>query len=536
MNHYLRERLLMSGLSAESLGLKSVAKVYHNLSYDALFQHENANKEGGVASSGSMMVDTGKFTGRSPKDKYFVEQTPSKESIAWGKINKPVSAEIFDELYADVTDYLSDKDIYVTDGYAGASADTQKSVRFITEFAWQSHFVKNMFIRPNESELEGFAPDFRVYNASNLINEKWEKQGLNSEVFVIFNIEKNVAIIGGTWYGGEMKKGIFTMMNYWLPLNNILSMHCSANVGKEGDVALFFGLSGTGKTTLSTDSERELIGDDEHGWDDSGVFNFEGGCYAKTIDLAEESEPEIYGAIKRDALLENVVANDAGVVDYTDKSKTENTRVSYPIEHIENHRASLQAGMPKNIIFLSCDAFGVLPPVSKLSKEQAMYYFLSGYTAKVAGTERGITEPVTAFSACFGEAFLPLHPTVYAELLGKKMEEHGVNAYLVNTGWVGGGYGVGKRMSIKGTRACINGILDGSIHDSEFQVVPFFQLSTPKTLAGVDSELLNPRNAWEDKDSYDATAAKLAAMFVENFKKYTDSNDGFDYTQAGPKL
>ncbi len=536
LNVIYEERLLMSGLSAESLGLKSIAKVYHNLSHDELFEHELNNKEGKVASSGAMMIDTGKFTGRSPKDKYFVEQSPSQANLAWGNINKPVSAEIFDELYADVTDYLSDKDIYVTDGYAGASEDTRKSVRFITEFAWQSHFVKNMFICPDASDLEKFAPDFRVYNASHMNNEKWAKHGLNSEVFVIFNIEKNVAIIGGTWYGGEMKKGIFTMMNYWLPLEGILSMHCSANVGKDGDVALFFGLSGTGKTTLSTDAARELIGDDEHGWDDEGVFNFEGGCYAKTIDLSAENEPEIHGAIKHGALLENVVADDDGIVDFTDKSKTENTRVSYPIDHIDNHRASLQAGMPRNIIFLSCDAFGVLPPVSKLTKEQAMYYFLSGYTAKVAGTERGITEPVTAFSACFGEAFLPLHPTVYAKLLGEKMEKHGVNAYLVNTGWVGGGYGVGKRMSIKGTRACINAILDGSINDSEFETVPFFQLHTPKTLTGVETSLLNPRNAWEDKASYDATAANLAGLFIKNFKKYTDSSNGFDFTKAGPQL
>ncbi len=526
----------MSGLTAESLGLKNVANVYHNLSYAELFQHENSNKEGCVASSGSMMVDTGKFTGRSPKDKYFVEQSPSKEHISWGDINKSVSAEIFDELYDDVIEYLSGKDLYVTDGFAGSSDKTQKSVRFITEFAWQSHFVKNMFIRPEEMQVESFAPDFRVYNASHLSNDKWEKHGLNSEVFVIFNIEKNVAIIGGTQYAGEMKKGIFTMMNYWLPLQGILSMHCSANVGKEGDVALFFGLSGTGKTTLSTDAERELIGDDEHGWDDDGVFNFEGGCYAKTIDLSSASEPEIHAAIRRNALLENVVANADGEVDFADVSKTQNTRVSYPIDHIDNHRASLQAGIPKNIIFLSCDAFGVLPPVSKLTKEQAMYYFLSGYTAKVAGTERGITEPVTAFSACFGEPFFPLHPTVYAQILGDKMELHGVNAFLVNTGWVGGGYGVGKRMSIKGTRACINAILNGSINDSEFETVPFFQLHTPKTLAGVETQLLNPRNAWEDKASYDTTAEKLAGLFVKNFKKYTDNDGDFDFTQAGPQL
>ncbi|MCF7970682.1 MAG: phosphoenolpyruvate carboxykinase (ATP) [Methylococcaceae bacterium] len=526
----------MSGLSAENLGLKGIANVYHNLSYDELLEHELNNKEGTLASSGAMMIDTGKFTGRSPKDKYFVQQSPSQEHISWGDINKPVAAEIFDELYADVTEYLSGKDIYVTDGYAGSSEKIQKSVRFITEFAWQSHFVKNMFIRPEDAQVENFSPDFRVYTASHLSNEKWEKHGLNSEVFVIFNIEKNVAIIGGTQYAGEMKKGIFTMMNYWLPLQGILSMHCSANVGKKGDVALFFGLSGTGKTTLSTDAERELIGDDEHGWDDEGVFNFEGGCYAKTIDLSSASEPEIHAAIRRNALLENVVANAAGEVDFSDVSKTQNTRVSYPIDHIDNHRASLKAGIPRNIIFLSCDAFGVLPPVSKLTKEQAMYYFLSGYTAKVAGTERGIIEPVTAFSACFGEPFFPLHPTVYAQILGDKMEAHGVNAFLVNTGWVGGGYGVGKRMSIKGTRACINAILDGSINNSEFETVPFFQLHAPKTLAGVETQLLNPRNAWDDKASYDETAANLAGLFIKNFKKYTDGGSSFDFTKAGPQL
>jgi phosphoenolpyruvate carboxykinase (ATP) len=526
----------MSGLSAESLGLKSVGKVYRNLSYDDLFTHEVNNNEGRVASNGTMMVDTGKFTGRSPKDKYFVQQPPSSANIAWGSINKPVSVEIFDELYADVIDYLSGKDIYVTDGYSGSHPDTCKSVRFITEFAWQSHFVKNMFIRPEEAELENFAPNFRVYNASNMTNKKWQEQGLNSEVFCVFNVEKNIAIIGGTWYGGEMKKGIFTMMNYWLPLEGILSMHCSANVGKAGDVALFFGLSGTGKTTLSTDASRKLIGDDEHGWDDHGIFNFEGGCYAKCIGLTPETEPEIFNAIKRHALLENVVYDEDGVVDFFDSSKTENTRVSYAIEHIENHEPSLKAGLPKNIIFLSCDAFGVLPPVSKLTKEQAMYYFLSGYTAKVAGTERGIIEPQATFSACFGEAFLPLHPTVYAKLLGEKMEKNGVNAYLVNTGWTGGGYGIGQRMSIKATRACINAILDGSINNVEFDKIPFFGLNIPKELPGVDSALLNPRNAWTDKAHFDEIAAKLAGMFIDNFKKYITVSDDFDFTQAGPHI
>jgi phosphoenolpyruvate carboxykinase (ATP) len=526
----------MKQMSAAELGLKAVGQVHHNLSYSQLFEQETANDEGKLAASGAMMVDTGQFTGRSPKDKFFVQQAPSQENIAWGKINQPVSAAVFDELYDDVLDYLSGKDIYVTDGYCGANPDTRKEVRFVTEIAWQSHFVKNMFIRPDEAGLETFQPNFTVYNAAGLTNPKWREMGLNSEVFVIFNIEKNVAIIGGTWYGGEMKKGIFTMMNYWLPLEDILSMHCSANVGKDGDVCLFFGLSGTGKTTLSTDSARKLIGDDEHGWDDDGIFNFEGGCYAKCIDLSADSEPEIYAAIKRDALLENVVADSAGNVDFSDNSKTENTRVSYPIQHIDNHEPSLKGAHPRNIIFLTCDAFGVLPPVSKLTREQAMYYFLSGYTAKVAGTERGITEPQAAFSACFGEAFLPLPPTRYAKLLGEKMEQHKVNAYLVNTGWAGGGYGVGKRMSIHATRACINAILEGSIHEVEFEQTRFFKLHIPKSLPGVDTQLLNPRNAWADKDDFDRTAKKLAGMFIENFKKYMSDTTEFDFTQAGPQI
>ncbi len=526
----------MQKLTAQDLGLKSIGTIQHNLSYDELFEQESKNNEGAVSENGTMMVDTGKFTGRSPKDKYFVHQKPSFENIAWGRINQAMAPEVFDELYAEVIDYLSGKDLYVTDGFCGANEKTRKSVRFVTEFAWQSHFVKNMFIRPGDSALENFAPQFTVYNACSLSNEKWEQHGLNSEVFVVFNIEKNVAIIGGTWYGGEMKKGIFTMMNYWLPMQGILSMHCSANVGRDGDVALFFGLSGTGKTTLSTDPNRKLIGDDEHGWDDDGIFNFEGGCYAKCINLSQENEPEIYKAIQRNALLENVVADEDGVIDFESDAKTENTRVSYPITHIVNHDPSLKGGHPKNIIFLTCDAFGVLPPVSKLTKEQAMYYFLSGYTAKVAGTERGVTEPQATFSSCFGEAFLPLHPTAYAKLLGEKMEKHDVNAYLVNTGWVGGGYGVGERMSIKATRACIDAILDGSIKDVEFDETRWFRLSIPKSLPGVDSNLLNPRNAWADKEAFDNTANKLAGMFIENFKKYIKSGDDFDYTQAGPRV
>jgi len=525
----------MKPAGLENLKLDNIGQVFYNLSFDELIEHELKNGECEMTSNGATTVDTGIFTGRSPKDKYFVDQADSNKYIAWGDVNQPVSAEIFQELLQVARKQLSNKDIYVTDVYCGASDASRRSVRFVSEIAWQSHFVKNMFIRPPEKDLADFKPEFTVLNACKAVNDKWKEMGMNSEVFVLFNVEENIAIIGGTWYGGEMKKGIFSMMNYWLPLENKMAMHCSANVGKDGDTCLFFGLSGTGKTTLSTDPNRALIGDDEHGWDDEGVFNFEGGCYAKVIDLDEKSEPEIFGAIRRNALLENVVTND-GHVKYEDSSKTENTRVSYPIEHIENHVPALQAGHPKNIIFLTADAFGVLPPVSKLSKEQAMYYFLSGYTAKVAGTERGITEPVATFSACFGEAFLPLHPTVYAKLLGEKIDQHGVNVYLVNTGWTGGAYGVGTRMSIKNTRACINGILDGSINECEFDTTKTFRLQVPKTLNGVDTAVLNPRNAWDDKASFDQTRDKLAEMFIENFKRYNDDSSEFDYSAAGPRI
>ncbi|MFT5836491.1 MAG: phosphoenolpyruvate carboxykinase (ATP) [Sulfurimonas sp.] len=517
----------------EELGLKNIGKVHHNLGYDELIQHELENGECAQTNKGAMAVDTGIFTGRSPKDKYFVDCDPSNKYIAWGDVNKKVSADIFAELLVIAQEQLSGKDLYVTDVFCGSSAASKRSVRFVSEIAWQSHFVKNMFIRPTESELEVFKSDFTVLNACKAVNDKWKEHGLNSEVFVLFDVENNMAIIGGTWYGGEMKKGIFSMMNYWLPLEGKLPMHCSANVGKNGDTALFFGLSGTGKTTLSTDPHRALIGDDEHGWDNHGVFNFEGGCYAKVINLDGKSEPEIYSAIRTNALLENIVMYGEGEVNYEDGSKTENTRVSYPIEHIQNHKDDLMAGHPENIIFLTADAFGVLPPVSKLTKEQAMYYFLSGYTAKVAGTERGITEPVATFSACFGEAFLPLHPTVYAKLLGEKIDEHGVNVYLVNTGWTGGGYGVGKRMSIKDTRACINAILDGTIKNSEFDTTETFRLNVPTTLGGIRPDILNPRNAWEDKDLFDNTRDELAKMFVANYKKYQDG-EHTDYAPFGP--
>ncbi len=518
------------------VGIQNVKDVYHNLDYDKLFELEIANKEGNVTDNGTVSVDTGVFTGRSPKDKYFVNEPPSNKYIAWGEINHPVSKEIFDKLFIKAKEQLSGKKLFIEDVFSGASKNSKKSIRVISEIAWQAHFVKNMFINPSQEELANFKPDFTLFVASKTTNREWKKQGLNSDVFVVFNIEENIAIIGGTWYGGEIKKGVFSMMNYWLPLEGKLGMHCSANVGKDGDTALFFGLSGTGKTTLSTDPNRALIGDDEHGWDDDGVFNFEGGCYAKVIDLNPKNEPEIYAAIRRDALLENIVMDKNKKVDYSDKSKTENTRVSYPIYHIKNHCPTLEAGHPKNIIFLTADAFGVLPPVSKLTKEQAMYYFLSGYTAKVAGTERGITEPVATFSSCFGEPFLPLHPTVYAKLLGEKIDKHKVNVFLVNTGWSGGGYGVGKRMSIKVTRNCINDILNGSIHNIEFEKTPVFNLSVPKKLTGVDSNILNPRNTWKDKKEYDNTRDKLAKMFVENFKKYIVGDNEYNYSSAGPDI
>ena len=506
----------------KSLWLKGIKNIYRNLDIDTLIEHAVKNEWAKISSTGALMIDTGIFTGRSPKDKYFVDQEPSNKNIAWGDVNQPISLDVYKQLKKISIDQLSNKDIYVTDVFVWASKSSRKSIRIVTEIAWQAHFVQNMFIRPTEEELENFEPDFILYNACKATNPNYKEQWLNSEVFVAFNIEENEAIIWGTWYTGEIKKWIFTMMNYWLPLENKLSMHCSANVWKKGDVALFFGLSWTWKTTLSTDPNRALIGDDEHGWDDNWVFNFEGGCYAKVINLDKDSEPEIYNAIKKWAILENTVVDEKGEVDYTNASKTENTRVSYPIYHIENYYPSSQAGHPKNIIFLSADAFGVLPPVAKLTKEQAMYYFLSGYTAKVAWTERGIKEPVATFSACFGEAFLPLHPTVYAKLLGEKIDKYDVNVYLVNTWRTWWPYGIGKRMSIKNTRACINAILNGSIEEAEFDILPIFNLSIPKQLEGVDTKVLNPKNTWEDKDAYDKTAKKLLEMYIENFKKYTN--------------
>ncbi|MCW9711207.1 phosphoenolpyruvate carboxykinase (ATP) [Avibacterium sp. 21-586] len=524
------------------LGIYDVKEVVYNPSYEQLFTEETKEglegfEKGTVTQSGAVAVDTGIFTGRSPKDKYIVLDEKTKDTVWWTSDaakndNKPMNQATWQSLKELVTKQLSGKRLFVVDAFCGANPDTRLAVRIITEVAWQAHFVTNMFIRPSAAELENFKPDFVVMNGSKVTNPNWKEQGLNSENFVAFNITEGLQLIGGTWYGGEMKKGMFSMMNYFLPLKGIASMHCSANVGKDGDVAIFFGLSGTGKTTLSTDPKRQLIGDDEHGWDDDGVFNYEGGCYAKTIKLSEESEPDIYRAIKRDALLENVVVRADGSVDYDDGSKTENTRVSYPIYHIENIvKPVSKAGHAKKVIFLTADAFGVLPPVSKLTPEQTKYYFLSGFTAKLAGTERGITEPTPTFSACFGAAFLSLHPTQYAEVLVKRMEAAGAEAYLVNTGW----NGTGKRISIKDTRGIIDAILDGSIDKAEMSELPIFNLAIPKALPGVDPAILDPRDTYADKAQWQSKAEDLASRFVKNFEKYATNADGQALISAGPK-
>ncbi|CAG9406522.1 phosphoenolpyruvate carboxykinase (ATP) [Providencia alcalifaciens] len=528
----------------EKYGIHDVAEVVYNPSYELLFQEETkpgleGYERGTVTTLGAVAVDTGIFTGRSPKDKYIVRDDVTRDTVWWadqgkGKNdNKPMTQEVWSSLKHLVTEQLSGKRLFVVDAFCGANADTRLKVRFITEVAWQAHFVKNMFIRPSDEELVGFEPDFIVMNGAKCTNPNWKEQGLNSENFVAFNLTERMQLIGGSWYGGEMKKGMFSMMNYLLPLKGIASMHCSANVGEEGDVAIFFGLSGTGKTTLSTDPKRKLIGDDEHGWDDDGVFNFEGGCYAKTINLSKEAEPDIYGAIKRDALLENVMVLADGSVDFNDGSKTENTRVSYPIYHIENIvKPVSKAGHATKVIFLTADAFGVLPPVSRLTPEQTQYHFLSGFTAKLAGTERGVTEPTPTFSACFGAAFLSLHPTQYAEVLVKRMEAAGAKAYLVNTGW----NGTGKRISIKDTRAIIDAILSGDIEKADTIKLPVFDLEVPTALPGVDTNILDPRNTYADKSQWDEKSKDLADRFVKNFDKYTDTPAGAALVKAGPKL
>lgn len=528
----------------EQYGIRDAAEIIYNPSYDLLFDEETrpgltGYEHGVVTTSGAVAVDTGIFTGRSPKDKYLVRDDLTRDTVWWadqgkGKNdNKPLSQDTWNSLKHLITNQLSGKRLFVVDAFCGANADTRLKVRFITEVAWQAHFVKNMFIRPDENELHDFEPDFIVMNGAKCVNPDWQAQGLNSENFVAFNLSERIQLIGGTWYGGEMKKGMFSIMNYLLPLQGIASMHCSANVGEKGDVAIFFGLSGTGKTTLSTDPKRKLIGDDEHGWDDDGVFNFEGGCYAKTINLSAEAEPDIYHAISRDALLENVVVRPDGSVDFNDGSKTENTRVSYPIYHIENIvKPVSKAGHANNVIFLTADAFGVLPPVAELTPEQMQYHFLSGFTAKLAGTERGVTEPTPTFSACFGAAFLTLHPTQYADVLVKRMKAAGAKAYLVNTGW----NGTGKRISIKNTRAIIDAILSGDIDKAAKHTLPVFNLAIPHELPGVDSHILDPRNTYDNVAQWQEKAEDLAGRFINNFDKYTDTPAGQALISAGPSL
>lgn len=530
----------MAKIDLSKYGICGNVEVVHNPSYQELYVAETDSSltgyERGVeTNTGAVAVDTGVFTGRSPKDRYIVKDATTENTIWWdGSINKPVSTEIWNDLKGIVINQLSSsKKLYVVDTFCGTNEDTRMKVRFIVEVAWQAHFVTNMFIRPSGYELDNYGePDFVVFNGSKATNPNWKAQGLNSEVFVLFNLTEKVQIIGGTWYGGEMKKGMFAMMNYYLPLKGMASMHCSANVGAEGDVAVFFGLSGTGKTTLSADPKRFLIGDDEHGWDNHGVFNYEGGCYAKTINLSQENEPDIWKAIKRDALLENVTVNADGSIDFADGSKTENTRVSYPIYHINKIVLPSKAGHAKKIIYLSADAFGVLPPVSVLDDAQAQYHFLCGYTSKLAGTERGITEPVPSFSPAFGEAFLTLHPTMYASTLVKKMNEHGAKAYLVNTGW----NGTGKRISIKDTRAIIDAIIDGSIDKAKQVNIPILNLTVPAALNNVSEGILDPRDTYSDVKVWEEKAKSLAAKYIKNFEQYCDNDAAKALIAAGPKL
>ena len=533
----------MAKIDLTKYGITGTTEIVHNPSYEELFKEETrpeleGYEVGQETELGAVNVKTGVYTGRSPKDKFIVMDENSKDTVWWTSDeykndNHPASEETWKAVKEIAKKELSNKKLYVVDAFCGANKDTRMAVRFIVEVAWQAHFVTNMFITPSAEELENFEPDFVVYNASKAKVENYKELGLNSETAVVFNITSREQVIINTWYGGEMKKGMFSMMNYYLPLKGIASMHCSANTDKNGEnTAIFFGLSGTGKTTLSTDPKRLLIGDDEHGWDDNGVFNFEGGCYAKVINLDKESEPDIYNAIRRDALLENVTVDKEGKIDFNDKTVTENTRVSYPIDHIDNIvRPVSSAPAAKNVIFLSADAFGVLPPVSILTPEQTKYYFLSGFTAKLAGTERGITEPTPTFSACFGQAFLELHPTKYAEELVKKMEMSGAQAYLVNTGWNGSG----KRISIKDTRGIIDAILDGSITKAPTKTIPHFNFEVPTELPGVDSGILDPRDTYANVADWEEKAKDLASRFVKNFAKYEGNEAGKALVEAGPK-
>ena len=534
----------MAVIDLSKYGITGTQEIVHNPSYEFLFEEETkpgleGYDKGQVSELGAVNVMTGEYTGRSPKDKFIVVDENSKDTVWWTSDaykndNHPASEETWKAVKEIALDELSNKKLYVVDAFCGANKDTRMAIRFIMEVAWQAHFVTNMFIRPSAEELENFEPDFVVYNASKAKVKNYKELGLNSETAVVFNITSREQVIINTWYGGEMKKGMFSMMNYYLPLKGIASMHCSANTDMNGEnTAIFFGLSGTGKTTLSTDPKRLLIGDDEHGWDDNGVFNFEGGCYAKVIDLDKDSEPDIYNAIKRNALLENVTLDENGKIDFTDKSVTENTRVSYPIDHIQNIvRPVSSAPAAKEVIFLSADAFGVLPPVSILTPEQTQYYFLSGFTAKLAGTERGITEPTPTFSACFGQAFLELHPTKYAEELVKRMERSGAKAYLVNTGW----NGTGKRISIKDTRGIIDAILNGDILKAPTKKIPYFNIEVPTELPGVDTNILDPRDTYADASEWETKAKDLASRFIKNFSKYEGNEAGKALVSAGPQL
>ena len=534
----------MAKLDLTKYGITGATVIAHNPSYEQLFEEETkagleGYEKGQQTELGAVNVMTGIYTGRSPKDKYIVMDGNSKDTVWWTteeykNDNHPMSEQVWGTVKDLAVKELCNKNLYVVDGFCGANKDTRMAVRFIVEVAWQAHFVTNMFIRPTAEELEAFEPDFVVYNASKAKVENYKELGLNSETCVAFNVTSKEQVIINTWYGGEMKKGMFSMMNYFLPLKGMASMHCSANCDMNGEnTAIFFGLSGTGKTTLSTDPKRKLIGDDEHGWDDEGVFNFEGGCYAKVINLDKESEPDIYGAITRDALLENVTVAKDGKIDFADKTVTENTRVSYPIYHIKNiQRPYSQGPAAKQVIFLSADAFGVLPPVSILNAEQTKYYFLSGFTAKLAGTERGITEPTPTFSACFGQAFLELHPTKYAEELVKKMQKSGAKAYLVNTGW----NGTGKRISIRDTRGIIDAILDHSIDAAPTKTIPFFNFVVPTQLEGVDPKILDPRDTYAEASQWEEKAKDLAARFIKNFKKYETNEAGKALVAAGPQL
>ena len=534
----------MATLDLQKYGITGTTDIVYNPTYEQLFAEETepsleGYEKGQVSELGAVNVMTGIYTGRSPKDKFIVMDETSKDTVWWTSPeykndNHPASPETWDAVKKIALDELSNKRLFVVDAFCGANHDTRMAIRFIMEVAWQAHFVKNMFIQPTEEELANFEPDFVVYNASKAKVENYKELGLNSETAVIFNLTSHEQVIANTWYGGEMKKGMFSMMNYFLPLKGIASMHCSANTDLEGkNTAIFFGLSGTGKTTLSTDPKRLLIGDDEHGWDDNGVFNFEGGCYAKVINLDKDSEPDIYNAIKRNALLENVTLDENGKIDFNDKSVTENTRVSYPITHIQNIvRPVSSAPAAKDVIFLSADAFGVLPPVSILTPEQTQYYFLSGFTAKLAGTERGITEPTPTISACFGQAFLELHPTKYAEELVKRMQMSGAKAYLVNTGW----NGTGKRISIKDTRGIIDAILSGAINEAPTKTIPYFGFEVPTALPGVDPAILDPRDTYADAAQWEEKAKDLAQRFIKNFAKYEGNEHGKALVAAGPQL